>query len=72
MTQGFLRLTIETQRKADKTAGGREVRIEIERRIEMANSLLGLAAGKGNKAERQVRPGITVIEFDRPVGKLGG
>jgi hypothetical protein len=45
MTQGFLRLTIETQRKPDETEGGREVRVEIKRCMKMANTDDGSVMG---------------------------
>ena len=72
MAYGFLGLAVENQRKADIAVGGGEVRIEIERRLEMTDRLIGLAAGQGEIAERHVRPRIAVVEFDRAMGKMRG
>src|SRR5450759_3057552 len=59
----------EGQRQSHISMGGSKIRVEFECALELLDCLIGRPFRIGNKAERQVRPWVTVVERYRSCGK---
>ena len=69
VVDGLVGSSIKGECATEKAVRSGEVWVEIEGTLKFLNRLIGAAPGEGHKSQREMCPGITVVEFHRPCGE---